>query len=425
MEASWMNGVGSLELRVVVSDGIDILSGMRILHAADLHLDSPLRSVALRDPDLGDRLRTASRDVLRQIVDLAIEHQVDALVLAGDLFDNGVPDVSARTVLSMALSRLGAVGIPVIMIRGNHDGLLDHARYGPLGENVILLDKERPSVDIGGMSFHGLSHGGQPETRSFLPRYPAPVPGRINVGVMHCSPDGASGHDPYAPCSVSELLGHGYDYWALGHIHKRQEWRVDGALAVMAGIPQGRHIREANGGSVTLVEIDGLGARAKAIPVELVAFREVELPMPADEAQDTQADRVREALAAARAGDVPTVLRVALSGPGAQAFSARSGEAAGFLGVLAEDIEGLHLDRVMVRAGQLPNAPALVGDLAAAMREEAKNPGFRDEAERMLTDLRDVLPGELREMLDPAELDALIEEGLAAVTARLTQAERT
>jgi DNA repair exonuclease SbcCD nuclease subunit len=381
--------------------------------------------VAFRDPVLGERLRSASRDILGRIVDLAIEHRVDALVLAGDVFDNGVPDVSARTVLSMALARLGAAGIPAIMIRGNHDGLLDHVRYGPLGETVMLLDQERPTVDIGGVSFHGLSHDGRPETRSFLPRYPSPVPGRINVGVMHCSPDGTSGHDPYGPCSVSEMLGHGYDYWALGHIHKRQEWRGEGVLAVMSGIPQGRHIREADGGSVTLVDIDGHGVRAEAIPVELVAFREIEVPMIADEAQDARADRVREALAAARAGDVPTVLRVALSGPGAQVFAARSGEAARFLEVLTADMEGLHLDRVLVRAGKSPAAPALVGDLAAAMREEAKSPGFRDEAERTLADLRDVLPAELRDVLDPAELDALIEEGLAAVAARLSQAEAT
>ncbi|SFB14972.1 exonuclease SbcD [Poseidonocella pacifica] len=404
---------------------MSILPRMRILHASDLHLDSPLRSVALRDPILGERLRTASRDVLRQIVDIAIEKEVDALVLAGDVFDNGVPDVAARTVLTVALSRLGAAGIPAILIRGNHDGLLDHGRYGPLGDNVMLLDHNRPTVDVGGVSYHGLSHGGQPETRSFLPRYPAPVPGRINVGVMHCSPDGTSGHDPYAPCSVSELLGHGYDYWALGHIHKRQEWRGDGVLAVMAGIPQGRHIRETEGGSVTLVEIDGHGARAEAIPVELVAFREIEVPMPAEEAQDAQADRVREALATARVGDGPSVLRVTLSGPGAQVYSARSGEAARFLGVLAEDLEGLHLDRVIIKPGQAPAAPALVGDLAAAMREEALSPGFRDEAERLLTDLRDVLPAELREVLDPGELDDLIEEGLAAVAARLALAEGT
>lgn len=398
---------------------------MRLLHASDLHLDSPFRSVALRDPVLGERLRTASRDVLRRIVDLAIEHQVDALVLAGDVFDSDVPDVSARTVLSMALARLQIAGIPAIVIRGNHDGLLDHARYGPLSANVMLLDQERPTVEIGGISFHGLSHSGQPETRSFLPRYPAPVPGRINVGVMHCSPDGTTGHDPYGPCSVSEILGHGYDYWALGHIHKRQEWRGDGVLAVMSGIPQGRHIREADGGSVTLVEIDGLGARAEAIPVELVAFREIELHMPADEAQDARADRVREVLGAARAGDVPTVLRITLSGPGAPVVSARSGEATRFLGVLAQDLEGLHLDRVLVKPGQVLHSAALVGDLAAAMREEAKSPGFRDEAERMIGDLRDVLPTELREVLDPAELDGLIEEGLAAVAARLSQAEST
>lgn len=393
---------------------------MRFLHAADLHLDSPFRSVAMRAPDLADRLKTASRGVLRRIVDVAIERQVDALLLAGDVFDNGVPDVAARTVLARALTRLGEAGIPTVLIRGNHDGLLDPARYGALGENIIMLDHERPTVEIGDAAIHGLSHVGRVETRSFLPRYPHPAQGRINIGLMHCSPDGAPGHDPYAPCAVTDLHDHGYDYWALGHIHARQEWRRDHALAVMAGIPQGRHIREGQGGSVTLIEIDGLGARAEEIPVETVAFREIDLSLPADEAQDARLRRVREQLGEATAGGEATVLRVTLRGPGTQPFSAKGGDARAFLATLAEDVEGLHLDRVLVAPDEAQPPTAVVGELAALMQEETTKPGFEDEAGRILAELRDALPTEVRDALGPDELDNLIQAGLGAVTARLS-----
>ena len=232
-----------------------------------------------------------------RIVDLAIDKQVHALLLAGDIFDNGVPDVAARTVLGRELARLGAAGIPTVLIRGNHDGLLDAARYGPLGTHVVLLEADRPSIEIGDATIHGYSHTGKVETASLLPRYPRPEPGRINIGLMHCSPDGAQGHDPYAPCAISDLLDHGYDYWALGHIHARQEWRRDRTLAVMPGIPQGRHIREARGGSVTLVDIDGSGSQATVIPVQAVAFREADVHLQDGEEENVRFDRIGDLLA--------------------------------------------------------------------------------------------------------------------------------
>jgi hypothetical protein len=245
------------------------------------------------------------------------------------------------------------------------------------------------------------------------------VDGRINIGLMHCTPDGAVGHDPYGPCAVTDLLDHGYDYWALGHIHKRQEWRRDATLAVMAGIPQGRHIREGQGGSVTLVEVDGLGTRATAIPVEVLAFRDIALALPGGEAQDAQVLRARDGLLAAAAPGLATVLRVTLTGPGAQPFAARQDEARRFLASVAEDLDDVHLDRVSVAPGAARASSAAIGDLAALMQDEAAKPGFADAAQRWLGDLRDALPPEVRDALDPGDLEDIVAEGLAAVTARL------
>lgn len=397
---------------------------MRLLHAADLHLDSPLRSIALRDAALGERLRDASRLALRRIVDLAIEHEVDALVLAGDVFDDGAPDMVARAALIGELARLASAGIPVVLIRGNHDALLDHARHGPLGETVHLLDAERPSVRIRGATFHGLSFTRRHAAESLLPRYPEPEPGRVNVGLMHTSLGGAAGHDPYAPCAEADLLGHGYDYWALGHIHRRSEMRRDRALAVMPGIPQGRHAREPGRGGATLVTIDGEGPRARAIPVAALSFEALEIELPGDEDQVARLARIRAALEGAACAEHDVALRITLSGPGAVPLAAEAGLARAVCCEAAGTLEGVHVERVAVAAAAPRAEGGALDDLAALMREEARKPGFRQEAAEALASWRAALPPAIRDALDPGEIDALIEEGLAAVGARLLGARR-
>lgn len=397
---------------------------MRLLHAADLHLDSPLRSIALRDAVLGERLRDASRMALRRIVDLAIEHEVDALVLAGDVFDDGAPDMVARTALVGELSRLASAGIPVVLIRGNHDALLDHARHGPLGETVHLLDAERPSVRIGDATFHGLSFTRRHAAESQLPRYPEPEPERINVGLMHTSLGGAVGHDPYAPCAESDLLGHGYDYWALGHIHRRSEMRRDRALAVMPGIPQGRHAREPGRGGATLVTIDGEGPRAEAMPVAALSFEVLEIELPGDEDQVARLERIRRTLAEAVCAEHDVALRITLNGAGALPLAAESGLARAVCCQAASVLEGVHVERVAVAAAAPCAEAGVLDDLAALMAEEAQKLGFRDEAAEALASWRAALPPAIRDALDPSELDALIEEGLTAVGARLLGARQ-
>ena len=240
-----------------VADGPPCLKTcpMRILVSADIHLGSPIRSVALRNPDLGERLKQGARDTFVEIVNLAINESVDALVLAGDIFDNDYPDLRSRFFLMSQLTRASDAGIQTFLIRGNHDALLEHKDYGDLGENIHLLHKKNPTVVISDTAFHGLSFDKAHIKKSFLPDFPLPIAGKRNVGLMHTSLDGSPSHDPYAPCAQRDLVAHGYDLWCLGHIHAPFE-RVDGpVLAVMPGIPQPRHFGERHGGSVTLVSL--------------------------------------------------------------------------------------------------------------------------------------------------------------------------
>jgi DNA repair exonuclease SbcCD nuclease subunit len=73
--------------------------------------------------------------------------------------------------------------------------------------------------------------------------------------MRHTSLGGATGHDPYSPCSVADLQATGFEYWALGHIHKRIIHEGPCTI-VMPGIPQGRDINEGGLKSVSLVTVN-------------------------------------------------------------------------------------------------------------------------------------------------------------------------
>ncbi|MFG1396327.1 metallophosphoesterase family protein [Roseixanthobacter pseudopolyaromaticivorans] len=232
----------------------------RFIHAADIHLDSPLRSLALRNPDLAALIGTATRRAFVRIIDLCLEEQVDALVLAGDLYDGDQTSMKTARFLGEQMQRLAAAGIGVFIVRGNHDALSKITKELTFPDKVKIFSSRAEAVPVGRapgdfpVVIHGLSFAQPHAPESLLAKYKPPVEGAVNIGVMHTSLAGAPGHDPYAPCSLADLHATGFRYWALGHVHKRSV--VEGACSiVMPGMPQGRDINEAGPKSVTLVTI--------------------------------------------------------------------------------------------------------------------------------------------------------------------------
>ncbi|MDD9746598.1 MULTISPECIES: DNA repair exonuclease [Marinovum] len=386
---------------------------MRLLVSADTHLGSPIRSVALRNPDLGDRLKQVSRDTFVEIVDLAISEQVDALVLAGDIFDNGYPDLKSRAFLITQLARASEAGVPTVLIRGNHDALLDHKAHGDLGPNIHLLHKGSPTVEIGDAAFHGLSFDAAHVAKSFLPDYPRPVPGKRNVGLMHTSLDGAPGHDPYAPCAEQDLMAHGFDLWCLGHIHAPFE-RVDGpVLAVMPGIPQPRHFGERNGGTVTFVSLDKRAPEFERRAVGRLSFSECALDLSACSDQQEVLRTLRDSLFAAQVSgrDVAVRLHVTSDRYGAELVTELATE-------VLDSIDGVFLDKVK-SVPPTRQAGSKNDDLVRLMREELVEEGFRQAALQQLEELRLAMPSEITDELDEDSLDALLEEAIAEVSLTL------
>ena len=92
----------------------------RFVHTADLHLDSPLKSLALRNEALARLIDAATRETCARIIDLAATEAVDALLIAGDLYDGANTSMKTAAFLSSELARLPPE-IRVFIIKGNHD----------------------------------------------------------------------------------------------------------------------------------------------------------------------------------------------------------------------------------------------------------------------------------------------------------------
>lgn len=229
------------------------------LHVADIHLDSPLAHLQRVDEATAEQLRRATRRSLELIVSAALERQVAAVVIAGDLFDGPVKDASAGLWVESQFRRLTRSGIRVVLIRGNHDAVSNAQRIVHWSTGIDELSTGAPEsvvLEEAGLAIHGQSFGARAETSDLAASYPESRMGFFNIGLLHTSLSGSSQHDAYAPTSIGVLESKGYDYWALGHIHIRSPQPLSNRTFVgYSGNTQGRHIREAGKKGCQLVNV--------------------------------------------------------------------------------------------------------------------------------------------------------------------------
>lgn len=231
----------------------------KFVHCADLHLDSPLRGLSAK-PDAPEAdIRSATRRALLNLVELCVEESAAFVVIAGDVYDGDWEDYSTGLFFNGCMARLREHNIQVYLIRGNHDAANHMTSRLTLPDNVIEFPANKPKTEYIpslGVAIHGQGFVKRAVTDNLAAHYPPAEPGYFNIGVLHTSVEGREGHESYAPCSLDDLLYKGYQYWALGHIHKREVLHEDPYI-VFPGNLQGRHIRETGEKGCTLVSVDG------------------------------------------------------------------------------------------------------------------------------------------------------------------------
>lgn len=219
---------------------------MKFIHAADIHLDSPLTGLSAYADAPAELLRTATRDAFSGLVSTAIDEQIDFMIIAGDLYDGSWKDYNTGVYFSREMARLSVAGIPVFIVYGNHDAESEMTKRLSLPPNVVAFPTHRPHthrIEALKVALHGQSFKHAATTDNLAVSYPAPVAGWLNIGVLHTALEGHSAHASYAPCALAELVAKGYDYWALGHVHEHAVVHRD-PWVVFPGNLQGRHVRE-------------------------------------------------------------------------------------------------------------------------------------------------------------------------------------
>ncbi|MDK1376232.1 MULTISPECIES: exonuclease SbcCD subunit D [unclassified Sinorhizobium] len=396
----------------------------RFVHTADLHLDSPLRSLALRNGELADLVRGATRGALAGIVDLCIAESVDALLIAGDLYDGSQTSMNTALFLASELRRLDEAGIRTFVIRGNHDAQSQVTRELTLPPSVhVFQGRSKPMLAktlASGRTvhIHGVSFANPHAAESLLPSFHPPVADATNIAMLHTSLSGSPGHDRYAPCSVADLQRHGFDYWALGHVHQRQV-HSEQPFIVMPGMPQGRDINEAGAKGVTLVTIDDDGRiEIEERPIGAAVFERLSVDITgAGEWRDVL-DLVTRALTRLRheISAENLILRLSLTGSSLLAWRLKrdadllqtelANISAGLSGCWVEKIDLLCREP---RAQDDRPSREPVEELASLVESDVLPAfGFREEIRAVAEELLQQLPPELRQALAPDE-DALEE----------------
>lgn len=407
---------------------------VRIIHTADIHLDSPLRSLALRDPTLSEAVEAATRVAFEKIIDTAVEEQATAVMICGDLFDGKQRSARTAVFLTSQLDRLRAANIRVFYIKGNHDAENQLTGALDLPDNVHVFsgrgDKVQLTDDIW---IHGVSFTRRQAPDSLLPRFATPVTGAINIAMLHTSLGGAPGHDVYAPCSVNELVAAGFDYWALGHIHKRQIYAED-PWVVMPGIPQGRDIGESGAKSATLLTIDDGKIDLTEVQTSAVEFISHSLDISDIRTDDALRTRLREELKskADRLEAAAGVLRLTLQGRSQRHWQILrdSDYWQEQVTELARETSRLWIDKLIfaLEAPQLRQGSA-TDELAAIIEAIQNEPGFANTAHARIKALVDDLPREVRARILPEEsslqslANTLGKAGARHVLARMKSAD--
>jgi exonuclease SbcD len=417
----------------------------KFLHAADIHLDSALHGLERYEGAPVDEIRSATRRAFDNLIQLAIDENVEFVLLAGDLYDGDWKDYNTGLYFVERMGRLHEANIRVFIVAGNHDAASQITKHLQLPGNVTLFSSkipERVVLDDLNVAICGQGFATRAVTEDLSQAYPQGDPQLFDIGLLHTCLDGKPGHEPYAPCTVQGLKSKGYQYWALGHVHKREEVSRDPWI-VFPGNIQGRHIREVGPKGCTMVTVkSGEIVAVEHRDLDVMRWSLCELDVSASETVDDIYEQVREGLGSAldAAEGRPVAVRLVLQGA-CSAHSTLHAERERWIQeyrAMATGLggAGIWLEKVSivtkppVSSGEVPERDDALSGLLRAIRDMELDAAALDELADEISALRQKLPAELLggddpfDPTNPAVLKETLEDIKELLVNRLLSSEK-
>ncbi|EGK2636945.1 exonuclease SbcCD subunit D [Listeria monocytogenes] len=258
---------------------------IQFLHMADLHLDSPFIGLSTLPQPLFSAIQESTFQSLERITTVAIKEAVDFVLIAGDIYDSEDQSVRAQARFSKEMKRLEVANIPVFMIHGNHDFIEKHKEKLTLPSNVhvfseqveVMSHKTATGVSV---NIYGFSYNERHIRSSRVDKYKIQGNADFHIALLHGSEISSSEeHDVYAPFRVQEISKKGFDYWALGHIHKRQLLAESPSIYYPGNI-QGRNRKESGEKGASIITLSEASTTIDFIGTSPIIWEEAVITLP-------------------------------------------------------------------------------------------------------------------------------------------------
>jgi len=297
---------------------------IRFIHTADLHLDTPFKGLSSLNSELANRLKQSSLKSYDRIIQLCVENQVDFLIIAGDIFDSDQHSLTAQLTFVEGLKKLSALKIQTYFVCGNHDPFSSWLPTLTLPDKVFRFspdEVEKFAFEKKGQilaDLYGISFPRKEIKRNLANLFKRRQPqAPVSIGVLHGTTGTPGKHENYAPFSKSDIEGKGFDYWALGHIHKSHVIKENQPAIVYPGNPQGRDFGETGERGCYLVEIEaGSKPVLQFLPTQQIRFEEIEVDLTGLETLNPMPEKILQTIKLVSGYNENTdlIIRVSLKG---------------------------------------------------------------------------------------------------------------
>lgn len=254
------------------------MKAIKFIHTADLHLDTPFYGLQDKLPNsIFERVKESSFLSLKRIIDLAIKENVDFILISGDLYDGENRSLKAQLKLCKELERLQEHSISAFIIHGNHDHLGGSWTTINWPENTVFFSSNVmvSSFQKANSTTHiyGFSYPRRSVKESMVDQYVKQEDADFHIGMLHGNLEGQVDHDSYAPFKLQQLLEKDFDYWALGHIHKRNILH-ERPYIIYPGNIQGRHSKELGEKGCFLIQLSEGEQEVEFVPTAEIIWKE-------------------------------------------------------------------------------------------------------------------------------------------------------